>query len=131
MAYEAYYKYYEDRGFNFDRGLLTSYCLSLRTKPFVILSGISGTGKTKIAQFFSAPALDASQEKPAVASKPAPTAPTGKWIIMTVTDALMAGGDGRAPDRLADGVRHHPHPPRQCGGHDPGRVRHPGSAQGA
>ena len=23
MAYEAYYKYYEDRGFYFDRGLLT------------------------------------------------------------------------------------------------------------
>ena len=102
MAYEAYYKYYEDRGFNFDRGLLTSYCLSLRTKPFVILSGISGTGKTKIAQFFSAPALDASQEKPAVASKPAPTAPTGKWIIMTVTDALMAGGDGRANFKYSD-----------------------------
>ncbi len=60
MAYEAYYKHYEDRGFDFDRGLLTSYCLSLRTKPFVILSGISGTGKTKIAQFFSAPALAAS-----------------------------------------------------------------------
>ena len=101
MAYEAYYKYYEDRGFNFDRGLLTSYCLSLRTKPFVILSGISGTGKTKIAQFFSFPALAASQKVPAVAVTPAAT-PPGKWIIMTVTDALSAGGDGRANFKYSD-----------------------------
>lgn len=30
--------------------LVSSYILSLKTKPFVILSGISGTGKTKLAQ---------------------------------------------------------------------------------
>lgn len=106
MAYEAYYKHYEDRGFNFNRGLLTSYCLSLRTKPFVILSGISGTGKTKIAQFFSAPALAASQQlpqalPPAVADAPAIAMPAGKWIIMTVTDG-MASGDGRANFRYSD-----------------------------
>lgn len=33
--------------------ILTNYIFSLKTKPFVILSGISGTGKTKIAQFFA------------------------------------------------------------------------------
>jgi len=106
MAYEAYYKHYEDRGFNFNRGLLTSYCLSLRTKPFVILSGISGTGKTKIAQFFSVPALEASQQTlPAVASAvtaaPAAAMPLGKWIIMTVTDG-MTSGDGRANFKYSD-----------------------------
>lgn len=99
MAYEAYYKHYEDRGFDFDRGLLTSYCLALRTKPFVILSGISGTGKTKIAQFFSTPALDASQKttSSAAAAAPAPPGalPNAQWIIMTVTDAVRSG-DGRA-----------------------------------
>lgn len=107
MAYEAYYKHYEDRGFNFDRGLLTSYCLSLRTKPFVILSGISGTGKTKIAQFFSAPALAASQKAapaaaPTATTVPATAVPAGNWIIMTVNDGLTAGGDGRANFKYSD-----------------------------
>lgn len=104
MAYEAYYKHYEDRGFNFDRGLLTSYCLSLRTKPFVILSGISGTGKTKIAQFFSVPALAAAlKTTPATAPSTAPTTtmPAGKWIIMTVTDGISSG-DGRANFKYSD-----------------------------
>lgn len=102
MAYEAYYKHYEDRGFNFDRGLLTSYCLSLRTKPFVILSGISGTGKTKIAQFFSAPALAASQKTSPTAAATAPAAaPPGKWIILTVTNG-WASGDGRANFKYTD-----------------------------
>ena len=101
MAYEAYYKHYEDRGLNFDRGLLTSYCLSLRTKPFVILSGISGTGKTKIAQFFSAPALVASQKtSPAAVAVPS-VAPSGKWVIMTVTDGIVSG-DGRANFKYSD-----------------------------
>jgi len=102
MTYEAYYKHYEDRGFHFDRGLLTSYCLSLRTKPFVILSGISGTGKTKIAQFFSAPALAASQNTPPAAAPAVPTvAPSGNWIIMTVTDGIVSG-DGRANFKYSD-----------------------------
>lgn len=39
--------------FNFDEEVLKNYLLALKTKPFVILSGISGTGKTKIAQFFA------------------------------------------------------------------------------
>jgi len=104
MAYESYYKYYEDRGFNFDRGLLTSYCLSLRTKPFVILSGISGTGKTKIAQFFSTPALTASrktQPAAALAATPQGAALPGDWIIMTVTEAVRTG-DGRANFRSSN-----------------------------
>jgi len=101
MAYEAYYKHYEDRGFNFDRGLLTSYCLSLRTKPFVILSGISGTGKTKIAQFFSTPALVASQKTSPAAETLPSEAPPGKWIFMTVTHGLIYG-DGRANFKYSD-----------------------------
>ena len=102
MVYEKFYKHYEDRGFNFDRGLLTSYCLSLRTKPFVILSGISGTGKTKIAQFFGSPALAASQASSAAAVPAASSAvPPGKWIIMTVNDSLSSG-DGRANFKYSD-----------------------------
>jgi len=47
------YDYFVLQGFFFSREILTRYYLSLKTKPFVILSGISGTGKTKIAQLFA------------------------------------------------------------------------------
>ena len=52
---QTYYDTYKDAGFHFPASILTTYALSLRTKPFVILSGISGTGKTKIAQLFDVP----------------------------------------------------------------------------
>ncbi|MBI2354845.1 MAG: AAA family ATPase [Deltaproteobacteria bacterium] len=45
--------YFKKRGFFFSKEILTRYFLSLKTKPFVILTGISGTGKTKIAQIFA------------------------------------------------------------------------------
>lgn len=50
---EHIYDYYEAKGFFFSKEILTRYFLSLKTKPFVILTGISGTGKTKIAQIFA------------------------------------------------------------------------------
>lgn len=46
-------EFVKTRGFSFNQDLLNNYILSLKSKPFVILSGISGTGKTKIAQFFA------------------------------------------------------------------------------
>lgn len=48
-----FHNFVKRRGFNFSEELLTNYIYSLKTKPFVILSGISGTGKTKIAQLFA------------------------------------------------------------------------------
>ncbi|MBP7509808.1 MAG: AAA family ATPase [Prolixibacteraceae bacterium] len=47
------FDYFETAGFLFPKEILTRYFLSLKTKPFVILTGISGTGKTKIAQIFA------------------------------------------------------------------------------
>jgi hypothetical protein len=44
------YDYLRERGLHFPSEMVTTYLLSLKTKPFVILSGISGTGKTKLAQ---------------------------------------------------------------------------------
>lgn len=40
-------------GFTFSLPQITNYYLSLKTKPFVILTGISGTGKTKITELFA------------------------------------------------------------------------------
>lgn len=47
------YDYFSMQKFRFSDEIITRYFLSLKTKPFVILTGISGTGKTKIAQIFA------------------------------------------------------------------------------
>jgi len=53
LSGENLYDYFQEKGYFFSREILTRYFLSLKTKPFVILTGISGTGKTKIAQVFA------------------------------------------------------------------------------
>lgn len=43
------YRYVAARGFHFPRELVSRYLIALRTKPFSLFTGISGTGKTKLA----------------------------------------------------------------------------------
>jgi len=45
--------YIISRGFYYSKDDLYNFYLSLRSKPFVIVSGISGTGKTKIVELFA------------------------------------------------------------------------------
>lgn len=45
--------YITSKGFLYEKEDVTNLFLSLKTKPFVILSGISGTGKTKMVQWFA------------------------------------------------------------------------------
>ncbi|OWA34504.1 hypothetical protein B9G55_18280 [Saccharibacillus sp. O16] len=45
--------YIRQRGFSFPAGLVEQLYLSLKTRPFVILAGISGTGKTQLARLFA------------------------------------------------------------------------------
>lgn len=45
--------FFTERGLWIPEETITNYALALKTKPFVILTGISGTGKTKIAQVFA------------------------------------------------------------------------------
>ncbi|MHB8804376.1 MAG: McrB family protein [Coriobacteriia bacterium] len=47
------YEHIRSKSYQFPDWLVTDYVLSLATKPLVILSGISGTGKTKMAQLVS------------------------------------------------------------------------------
>jgi 5-methylcytosine-specific restriction endonuclease McrBC GTP-binding regulatory subunit McrB len=47
------HSYIESKGFHYSIEEVTNLFLSIKTKPFVILSGISGTGKTKIVQWFA------------------------------------------------------------------------------
>ena len=51
--YDSFYDYLLDKGYYFDKETIENYLLSLKVKPFVILTGKSGTGKTKLSQLFA------------------------------------------------------------------------------
>ncbi len=70
QAAEQYYSNYTNAGFYFPNSVLTTYALSLASKPFVILSGISGTGKTKIAQLFEVPSIINNSQNETVSIAP-------------------------------------------------------------
>ncbi|PUA41046.1 hypothetical protein C8Z91_01260 [Paenibacillus elgii] len=46
-------RYIRFKGFQFPDHLIENFYLSLKTKPFVILAGVSGTGKTKLVKLFA------------------------------------------------------------------------------
>jgi len=45
--------YIASRGFNYEGDLIENFYLSLKSKPFVILAGTSGTGKTRLVKLFA------------------------------------------------------------------------------
>lgn len=47
------HKYINSKGFIYSREDLCNFYLSLKTKPFVILAGISGTGKSRLVRLFA------------------------------------------------------------------------------
>ncbi|WP_296791565.1 McrB family protein [uncultured Methanobrevibacter sp.] len=49
----SFYNYLISKGYYFDKDLIENYLLSLKVKPFEILTGNSGTGKTKLSQLFA------------------------------------------------------------------------------
>lgn len=50
---DSFYRYLISEGYYFDKELIENYLLSLKVKPFIILTGNSGTGKTKLSQLFA------------------------------------------------------------------------------
>lgn len=55
---ERIFEYINSKGFLYDEKLLKNFYLSLKSKPFVLLAGTSGTGKTRLVRLF-AEAIDA------------------------------------------------------------------------
>lgn len=45
--------YIASKGFSYEDGLIENFYLSLKSKPFVILAGTSGTGKTRLVKLFA------------------------------------------------------------------------------
>lgn len=58
---EFIHNYITAEGYEYSKDIIKNLYLSLKTKPFVILYGISGTGKSKLVELF-AKALGASRE---------------------------------------------------------------------
>jgi hypothetical protein len=52
--------YFKSQGFIYDEVMVRSFYASLKAKPFVIVTGLSGTGKTKLCELFA----QASCEEP-------------------------------------------------------------------
>ena len=46
-------RYISARGYYFDDETVHNYHISLKTRPFVILAGLSGTGKSKLSQLYA------------------------------------------------------------------------------
>lgn len=46
-------EYIAEKGFSYKTGLIENFYLCLKTKPFVILAGTSGTGKTRLVKLFA------------------------------------------------------------------------------
>ncbi|MGN0487870.1 MAG: hypothetical protein ACI4HO_01255 [Ruminococcus sp.] len=53
MKAEDFISYFSSNGFHYNKDLIFNYYNSLVAKPFVILTGISGSGKSKIAELFA------------------------------------------------------------------------------
>ncbi|MEO0295712.1 MAG: hypothetical protein ABIM85_06785 [candidate division WOR-3 bacterium] len=67
---EGLSSYFKSKGFYFAPFQISSFYTALKTKGFVILAGLSGTGKTKMAQLFAEGFYKPALNKPAL-NKPA------------------------------------------------------------
>ena len=50
---QAIKAYIKSKGFNYAGSLVENFYLGLKSKPFVILAGTSGTGKTRLVRLFA------------------------------------------------------------------------------
>lgn len=80
----SFYKYLIFNGYYYDKKLIENFLLSLKVKPFIILTGNSGTGKTKLSQLFVKFLLDNVSNEDNVFStkvKVGKSSTSGGWSI--------------------------------------------------
>ena len=78
---ESFIEYLEKKGFLFDVKTIENFLLSIKVKPFVILTGESGTGKTKLAQLFAQYISDWSPSVINTEVKVGKSADSGGWSL--------------------------------------------------
>lgn len=96
-------QYCRSRGYSFDRDLLARYVASFLAKPFVILAGVSGTGKSKMAELVAEYYSLRDQSVPTAAphaATPVPALSTGDNYVY-VAPALSTLISGPVPGRFA------------------------------
>lgn len=57
----SFQEYLLSKGYLFDPKIIENYLLSIKVKPFVIFTGNSGTGKTKLSQLFAEYIFDSTK----------------------------------------------------------------------
>lgn len=99
--------YIKSKGFNFKKEEIANFYLSLKTKPFVILAGISGTGKTQLPRLF-AEAVGMDRDKQVIQVPVRPdwtdasdligyTSLNNQFISKPLTDAILNAN--KEPDK--------------------------------
>lgn len=73
--------YCKSRGFAFPPELLARYVAAFLTKPFVILAGVSGTGKSKMAELVAEYYSQVASPQSTTALNTAPAAATGSAYV--------------------------------------------------
>jgi hypothetical protein len=86
--------YCRSRGFPFEPDLIARYIASLLAKPFVILAGVSGTGKSKLTELVAEYFTRSAQTPRAPAPSPATETPGDSFVFV----AAMGAPD---PERFA------------------------------
>lgn len=100
MNAEYLYNNYSTAGFTFSKDMISNYAISLYTKPFVIISGISGTGKSKIAQLFQ-PYFGDTTPDDSESNNINNHDIDKQYITLTITEGIL-NGDGRGNFKQED-----------------------------
>ena len=105
--------YIGGKGFTYPDGLIENFYLSLKSKPFVILAGTSGTGKTRLVRLFAEAigANEKNQQYKQVAVRPDWSDSTDLFGHVDLNGTFVPGA---IIDFLAEAQRNPDHPYVLC-----------------